>query len=1051
VEGGEPGVAAHGQDDATAGRAAATAELSAQAHARAEDALDRFLPPDEAGIRRDHRVHAVLLAHEGARWLPRAIDALTGQARPPDSVVGVDAGSTDASRRLLADALGEVVRADPRAGLAGAAAAAIATLPSPQGHDDPDGQPAWDPRATPDPTEDGPVTWYWILHDDTAPQPDCLEQLLQGADRNPAAVVVVPKTVAWSDPNRLVGIGARWAPGTPVVDRLEPFERDQGQYDVDRPVYAGDSAGLLVRVDAWHALGGFDPGMGDWAGPADLCRRAWGSGGEVWFVPRAVVAHRQAGHHGVRPTPDQPVPRRAARHGQLLLELTQSPGWALPWRWVRAWLATMVRAVALLLTREPEEAIAELRGAWDALVHPRRLRRARRSVRRAPVRSLTRPPHVRATRGAVLGHALDAWAAARPPTPTSPRSWLPRRLWWPLGIALALTAASLVREPAQLLGAGTLRGGGLLPAPGAMDLLTGYLASWQEVRFGAPSAQPAYLPILAAASAPLLGSVDLLLRLLVGLAVPLAFLGAWACAGPWLAGWLRILAALAWAVLPAGVAAIGAARPSTLAVLLLAPWVVRALHRAAVAARAGRRALRRSIAAGTLLGILGAFAPATWLLAILVGPLAWMARGRPRWALRPALVVLACSSVFVVLWLPAVLAAPWRVLDELGRVDLQLATPPAWVAGLSPGGPTAIVWAGVPVLLLAIVAVVLRPTGRRLVVLALAGALLALVAWLQPLVERLWSDAPARPLWPGQLLLVAGGLLVALVTRSAAGRPAEAGGADAVARLLRAGAVGCLAVLLVGWWAAPTLARVGTGTGVPAVVTLAQDSPERPRALVLGRDEDGASVRYAVATTTQARLGDPEALASPDPAFTEVVAGLVAGAAGDLEVELGGRGVRYVVFGGPQEDPLVAELDAAIGLRRLASAPEQSLWLVAGQPVRAELSAVPGAGEVVVPVRPAPSSIDVVLHPQTPLPRSLLLAEVADPGWRATVDGQPLVLAADPRGMLTAPIAATGRLTVEHASTWSLLALLQLLAMAVLVVLALPKRGPVDPDSAVTP
>ena len=176
-----------------------------------------------------------------------------------------------------------------------------------------------DGRPTADPD---PVAWYWIVHDDSAPQPDCLAALLRGADRNPAAAVLVPKTVAWSDPGRLVGVGNRWAPGTPVVDPLDPTERDQGQYDVDRAVYAGDSAGMLVRADLWHRLGGMDPNVGDWAAPADLCRRAWGAGAEVDLRPSAVLAHRQAGHRGVRAAPGRsatttgtPERTRGARPG----------------------------------------------------------------------------------------------------------------------------------------------------------------------------------------------------------------------------------------------------------------------------------------------------------------------------------------------------------------------------------------------------------------------------------------------------------------------------------------------------------------------------------------------------------------------------------------------------------------------------------------------------------------------------------------------------------------------------------------------------------------
>ena len=227
--------------------------------------------------------------------------------------------------------------------------------------------------------------------------------------------------------------------------------------------------------------------------------------------------------------------------------------------------------VALLLTREPEEATAEIAGAWRVLGHPGRIHRARRSLRQPPGRDLTRPEHVRASRGAALAHSLDGWAAGS--RRTSARTWWPppSRIWHPLAIAGALALAAFVRDPGALLGAGTLRGGGLLPAPGAMDLLDGYLASWHPARFGSALPMPAYLPLLSAASVPFLGSVDLVLRLAFGLAVPLAFLSCYASLGQAWTGRHRVAMSLAYAVLPAGVAAMGGGRISTLAVLLLGP------------------------------------------------------------------------------------------------------------------------------------------------------------------------------------------------------------------------------------------------------------------------------------------------------------------------------------------------------------------------------------------------------------------------------------------------------------------------------------------------
>ncbi len=249
---------------------------------------------------------------------------------------------------------------------------------------------------------------------------------------------------------------------------------------------------------------------------------------------------------------------------------------------------------------------------------------------------------------------------------------------------------------------------------------------------------------------------------------------------------------------------------------------------------------------------------------------------------------------------------------------------------------------------------------------------------------------------------------------------------------------------------------VGSATGIPPVVGLDAQSPSRPRSLVLDRVE--GQLHYAVASTPQVLLGDAEALAGSavDPGFADAVAGLVSGASGQVEAELGGRAIRYVVFDGPPEDPVVAELDATFGLRQLARSPEQSLWLVAGDPVRAELidptaptkDVVPGP-PIEVPVLTSPTTVDVVLHPLTALPRRLVVAERADPGWRGSADGVPLELAPDARGMLAAPVSATGDLAVAHRSWWPAAAVAQLGLVLVLFLIALPKRRTVDPDAVV--
>jgi GT2 family glycosyltransferase len=52
-----------------------------------------------------------------------------------------------------------------------------------------------------------PGRWIWLLHDDCAPEPDCLGVLLTSADLSPSAGLLGPLALDWNDPRLVVEVG----------------------------------------------------------------------------------------------------------------------------------------------------------------------------------------------------------------------------------------------------------------------------------------------------------------------------------------------------------------------------------------------------------------------------------------------------------------------------------------------------------------------------------------------------------------------------------------------------------------------------------------------------------------------------------------------------------------------------------------------------------------------------------------------------------------------------------------------------------------------------
>ena len=1005
-----------------------------------------------------HVVTVVLVAHDGARWISDVARALQHQTRPVDRVVAVDTGSRDRSGKLLAGLLGNaaVFGADRGTGFG----AAIGQALRHRAANAPVSAAGLAGRGS-------TVEWVWLLHDDCAPEHDALERLMEAAARSPQAAVLGPKVLDWDDRRVIVEAGITIDGSGRRETGLEPNELDQGQHDGERDVLAVGSAGMLVRRDVWDRVGGFDSGFQLFRDDIDFCWRVIAAGYRVRLVTDAVVYHAEALSRRRRPAAVTRRPRRLDRRNALYVLLANLP---LPLMLVsvaRNVVGSLLRTLILLVSKQPGAAWDDLAALGSVLLDPLGLLSARR--RRASGRGRAYPlvrPFI--PRGHTVGRLTEIIGTALVGSPASPAravndeealltdSGFGQRIMTHPGVLtiVALAVIAFVAERSLLRG-GWVGGGALVPVHGgAAGLWREYLAAYHDVGIGSDANAPPYVAVLALLSTITAGKPWLAVDFVLLGCVPLAGITAYLAARrvtPLASA--RMWAACAYALVPVATGAVAAGRLGTAVAFALLPVV--GILAGRMLSLPGRRGRQSAWAAGLVVAVTAAFVPLVWALSVAAAVLAFLAFGRGR---RQTVI-----NFGIVALVPAVLLAPWTVdlfvhpslfLFEAGLQRPGLANPALPASSfllLSPGGPgVPPVWVTVGFGLAGLAA--LLPRRRRILVatgwgIALSGLLIAIT------VSRFKTAEPTGGLaaagWPGvALTFTTAGVVLAAVTA-----------AEPLLALLRGkglrrigGAVialgACSAPALVaGTWVVTGVRGPLTGTGrtiLPEFVTASAANGLRPRTLVL-RPGPGP-VRYTVLRNADPLLGELE-LAQPASArrrLNAVVAGLVTGSGGDLGDDgraLSQFAIGYVLLPAPVDRRFVRILDGTPGLQPVSRTRSFGLWRVTELAARVRVVEPHGT---LVPVASGRVEVGGARAPATG--GTLVLAEPANSGWHASLNGKPL-------GPLSRPVngwaqgfslpAGGGHLQIARGSLGREVALwLEALALVVVGVLALPSSRP---------
>jgi GT2 family glycosyltransferase len=959
-------------------------------------------------------VIGVLVVHDGAPWLKKCLDALALQTRPLDRLVIVDTGSIDDSLQIVArhhricQVIGDVATISaPRESTFGEAV-----------------------RRAVEQLTQAPASshWLWLLHDDSAADPQALAHLLDAARRSPSVGVAGPKLTTWDDPSRLLEVGPAITRSGRRVGGPATDEPDQGQHDHRSDVLGVSTSGMLIRRDVFDTLGGFDPAFGQFRDDLDLCWRAHLAGHRVVVAPRASVREAAASTNGRR-SPDlsaDAARARDRRHGRQVALARCSP-YAVPFLALWIALVSLGSAVVLLVAKRPRRAWAAL-GDLGSLMTPWRPMAARwrsrgiRRVRRRDLRGLFASPaaglrHTLDTiRAAVAfgparsfddgdggvqsletGPASDDVAALEGPARGAGSGILGHPGFLAVMVGAALAAAtwrSLLWALGPTNGLG-VTGGELLPVSAdSFGLWHAWLDGWHGAGLGTALQSAPYLPFLSAGAwvlqhLPLMdastSSVGVFIAWLLAGAIPAsawtAYLGARVVTS---APWPRAWAALAWASLATLTTAVASGRIGAVVAHILLPLVAAGF--VCAARRVGSSPA--TFGAAAALGVIGAFNPAMGAFGALAA-LLLLVVGHGATRLRAAVLLLVPIGLLGP-WILQLIDKPLLLLAGPGLTVWQGATAATWqLELLHPGGPGSYpALLSAPILLAGVVAMVRRgvdsPAMTALGVLTVVGLGLGLasphviIGLIPP--DLAGAGAPIT-VWAGTGLDLAA---LALIAAALHGLGGLWGGLShsrlrrrkvLVVPVVTAAVVGVGASMAMAGWLGVGDALTAKVPSLPAVVVDQADSPSGSRTLVMTRDADTIGYQLVGSEPGSVVRDLPGVPAPPDPLLAAAVRSTVttsdSTSANDARDELAGLGVAFVAFRGASTEPLVTQLDATAGMTRLSDAKGLILWRVlpsqnAVGSSRLRLVDVNGAPAASIPVRGEHGRTDVSVGQGTP-------------------------------------------------------------------------------------
>lgn len=672
------------------------------------------------------RILAIVVTHDGRKWLKDCLVGLASQTYPFVDVLVVDDASPDVEG---APALKRIAKRHLR-------------------------RRRWGFLRTPRPLGfGGAINWAMsrarvtadlllFIHDDAELTPDSIEKMVGRILSDEMTAIVGPKIVAWDDPTHLEEVGMATDRFGYPYKGLEDDEIDSGQHDVSHEVFYVTSTCMLVRHDVFRQLRGWDARMRAFSEDLDLCWRARLLGHSVRVEPLAKARHVIAlakGERSSRFTPTRYYIRRNRFRAVGKNVSTSRLAGLIP----QIMLLTIVEMVGFIVLRQPREILNLLRAlgwnfvnSFQTLGERRRSQRDRvvsdRKLRRLTVRESTR---VRSYMGHQADRLEEAWG--RGSAAFSRRREMLRAInARTAGIAVVVLLAVVIGFLLcfrHFLWAPQAAIGELLPYPDrATALLRAWTSPWLTTGLGQPGPAPPSFALLGFVPLLTFGAAGAAQKLLVIGLGGVALVGAYHLIGEVADRRARLVAGFAYALGGVGYAAMRSGDLGALVFGAAAPFVLHALIRLTGWARPAGWNRNKSIARLALgAAISGAFVPGSLVLYLLAAVILAVFR-LDIGIRRPSLTGLGTAVLGLIAGWGLLLPWSWSWFAEGGALSRSLFGPSSEVIAANYAGhgalsvllgqtPDAPALFGLALPILGIVAVVTGEGQRRRLAVALWG------------------------------------------------------------------------------------------------------------------------------------------------------------------------------------------------------------------------------------------------------------------------------------------------------------------------------------------